>query len=45
MLISLTEDCYQTLRKIKEEMKEQKKQNGEPEKTTFSEIVCSFIRE
>ena len=45
MLISLTEDCYQTLRKIKEEMREQKKQNGKPEKTTFSEIVCTFIKE
>jgi hypothetical protein len=26
-------------------MKEHKRQKGQPEKTTFSEIVCSFIRE
>lgn len=45
MLISLTQDCYDSLRKIREEMKEQKRLRGEPEKTTFSEIVCSFIRE
>jgi len=45
MLISLTQDCYESLRKIREEMREQKRQKGVPEKTTFSEIVCSFIRE
>jgi hypothetical protein len=45
MLISLTQDCYESLKTIREEIKEQKKQNGVPEKTTFSEIVCSFIRE
>jgi predicted CopG family antitoxin len=44
MLISLTQDCYESLRKIKEEMKEQKRQSGKPEKTTFSEIVCMFIQ-
>jgi hypothetical protein len=45
MLISLTQDCYESLRKIREEMREQKKQNGVPQKTTFSEIVCMVIRE
>jgi hypothetical protein len=45
MLISLTQDCYESLRRIREEMKYQKRQKGMPEKTTFSEIVCSFIRE
>ena len=45
MLISLTQDCYESLRRIREEMKEHKRQKGQPEKTTFSEIVCSFIRE
>jgi hypothetical protein len=44
MLISLTEDCYESLRKIKEKMKEQKRQSGVPEKTTFSEIVFMFIQ-
>jgi hypothetical protein len=44
MLISLTQDCYESLRKIKEEMKQQKRQSGVPEKTTFSEIVCMFIQ-
>jgi hypothetical protein len=39
MLISLTQGCYESMRKIWEEMKEQKRQKGEPEKTTFSEIV------
>jgi hypothetical protein len=45
MLISLTQDCYESLKTIREEIKEQKKQKGIPQKTTFSEIVCSFIRE
>lgn len=45
MLISLTQDCYESLRQIREEMREQKRQRGVPEKTTFSEIVCTFIRE
>jgi hypothetical protein len=44
MLISLTQDCYKAIRKIRDEMKEQKRQNGEPEKTTFSEIVFMFIQ-
>lgn len=44
MLISLTQDCYDSLRKIREEMKEQKRQIGKPEKTTFSEIVFMFIQ-
>jgi hypothetical protein len=43
MLISLTQDCYESLRKIREEMKEQKRQTWVPEKTTFSEIVFMFI--
>ena len=45
MLISLTQDCYESLRKIREEVREQKKQKGVPEKTTFSEIVCMVIKE
>lgn len=44
MLISLTEDCYQVMRKIREEVKEQKRQMGKPDKTTFSEIVFMFIQ-
>jgi hypothetical protein len=45
MLISLTQDCYESLRQIREEMKEQKRLKGVPQKTTFSEIVCMVIRE
>lgn len=45
MLISLTQDCYESLRKIREERKKEKRQKGVPEKTTFSEIVCTFIKE
>ena len=45
MLISLTQDCYESLKTIREEIKEQKKQKGVPEKTTFSEIVCMVIKE
>ena len=45
MLISLTQDCYESLRKIREEMREQKRLRGIPEKTTFSETVCIFIKE
>jgi hypothetical protein len=44
MLISLTEDCYQAMRQLREQMKEQKRQMGQPEKTTFSEIVFMFIQ-
>jgi hypothetical protein len=44
MLISLTEDCYQAMRKLREEMKKEKRQKGVPEKTTFSEIVFMFIQ-
>jgi hypothetical protein len=44
MLISLTQGCYESLKTIREEMKEQKRLNGQPEKTTFSEIVCMFIK-
>ena len=45
MLISLTQDCYESLRKIREDMRKQKRHKGEPEKTTFSEIVCMVIKE
>ena len=45
MLISLTQDCYESLRRIREEMKYLKRQNGVPEKTTFSEIVSMVIKE
>ncbi len=44
MLISLTQDCYAAMKKIIEEVKEQKRQIGAPEKTTFSEIVFMFIQ-
>jgi DNA-binding ferritin-like protein len=44
MLISLTQDCYESLRQIREVLKKEKIQKGEPDKTTFSEIVCSFIK-
>ena len=43
MLISLTQDCYVALTKIREEMREEKRKKGVPDKTTFSEIVCMFI--
>ena len=43
MLISLTQGCYETLRKIRETMREQKRMNCQPDKTTFSEVVCTFI--
>jgi hypothetical protein len=44
MLISLTQDCYESLRKLREEMIEIKRQKRVPEKTTFSEIVYMFIQ-
>jgi hypothetical protein len=44
MLISLTQGCYESLRQIREVLKEQKRQKGAPEKTTFSEIVFMFIQ-
>ena len=44
MLISLTQDCYLAMRKIREEIMKTKRQMGAPDKTTFSEIVFMFIK-
>jgi hypothetical protein len=44
MLISLTQDCYQAVKKLIEEAREQKRQMGKPDKTTFSEIVFMLIQ-
>ncbi len=44
-LIMVIDECYQALEKMKAELIEQKKVKGQPEKTTFSEVVCKLIRE
>jgi hypothetical protein len=44
MLISLTQDCYQAVKKLIDEAREQKRQMGKPEKTTFSEVVFILIQ-
>lgn len=44
MLISLTQDCYKAVKKLIEEAREQKRQMGKPDKTTFSEIVFMLIQ-
>lgn len=44
MLISLTQDCYTAMRKIRDEIMKQKRQKGVPDKTTFSEIVFMLIK-
>jgi hypothetical protein len=44
MLISLTQDCYLAVKKLIEEAREQKRQMGKPDKTTFSEVVFNLIQ-
>ncbi len=43
--ISVIDECYAELEKIKAELIEHKKAKGQPTKTTFSEVVCMLIRE
>lgn len=43
--IAIIDSCYSELEKIKAEMIAEKKRNDEPEKTTFSEVVCFLICE
>ncbi len=44
-LISVIQECYDELEKMKNELAEQKKVKGQPTKTTFSEVVCLLMRE
>jgi predicted CopG family antitoxin len=44
-LISVIDDCYTELERLKADLIKQKKSKGQPAKTTFSEVVCMLIRE
>ncbi len=43
--ISVIDECYAELEKIKNQLIEHKKAKGQPTKTTFSEVVYMLIRE
>jgi predicted CopG family antitoxin len=43
--ISVIDECYAELEKIKAELIELKKAKRQPIRTTFSEVVCMLIRE
>ncbi len=43
--ISIIDECYAELEKIKAEIIEQKRAKRQPIRTTFSEVVCMLIRE
>lgn len=43
--IAIIDSCYSELEKIKAEMIAEKKRNDEPERTTYSEVVCMLILE
>jgi hypothetical protein len=45
MLISLTQNCYQAMRKIRDEIMKQKRQMGKQDKTSYSDIIFMFIKE
>jgi predicted CopG family antitoxin len=42
--ISVIDECYAELDKIKAELIEQKRAKRQPIRTTFSEVVCMLIK-
>ncbi len=43
--ISVIDECYAELEKIKNQLIEHKKAKGQPTKTTFNEVICLLIHQ
>jgi hypothetical protein len=44
-MVGLIKECYEALEALKKELQEKKKMAGQPKKTTFSECICTLLRE
>lgn len=44
-LVKMTQECYDSLDKMKKQVRAQKEKKGLPLKTTFSECICALLRE
>lgn len=44
-MIGLVKECYSALETMKKDMNKIKKAAGQPAKTTFSECVCTLLKE